>query len=131
VKLAIAPEDAAVEVDGTSAPVREGSVEIVGTPGSGHRVLLRKGAIEQVFDVFVTEAGAQPPRVTLPEDMPAPPAAMTAPRADAVRASATRPGASAPATLRLMAPPPPPMPAPPQSTPAPIPDKDGLERSAE
>ncbi|WP_437821252.1 protein kinase domain-containing protein [Sorangium sp. So ce1078] len=69
VVLAIAPGDAAVEVDGAPAEVRDGLVEIAGALGSNHRVRLVRAGVERVEDVVVTENGASPSRIAL--DVPA------------------------------------------------------------
>jgi serine/threonine protein kinase len=70
VRLLILPEDAAVEVDGASAEVREGGVEIGGVPGSGHRVRVSRDGAELSTDVFVTESGAVPPKLELAAPKP-------------------------------------------------------------
>lgn len=64
-RLVVLPVDAAVEVDGVAVDVRGGIVEITGAFGSGHRVRLFKGTNETRAEVFVTEEGAQPPKVEL------------------------------------------------------------------
>ncbi|WP_437972074.1 serine/threonine-protein kinase [Sorangium sp. So ce260] len=69
VVLTVAPRDAAVEVDGAPAEVRDGLVEIAGALGSHHRVRLVRAGAERVEDVVVTENGASPPRIAL--DVPA------------------------------------------------------------
>ncbi|WP_437493929.1 serine/threonine-protein kinase [Sorangium sp. So ce1014] len=69
VALSVAPRDAAVEVDGAPAEVRDGLVEIAGVLGSNHRVRLVSAGAERVEDVVVTENGASPPRIAL--DVPA------------------------------------------------------------
>ncbi|WP_437757170.1 serine/threonine-protein kinase [Sorangium sp. So ce1389] len=92
VSLAILPEDALVEVDGAPAAVQGGAVRISGLLGSGHRVRVSRGRRELVRDVFVTDAGAVPPRLELPGTRrPAPPAA--------------KPGATPPAAAPAEAPP--------------------------
>ncbi|KYF87290.1 hypothetical protein BE17_26915 [Sorangium cellulosum] len=93
VSLAIVPEDALVEVDGEPARVQDGAVRISGLLGSGHRVRIARGKRELVRDVFVTEAGAVPPRLELPgTGGPATPAAKR--------------GAKLPAAAPTQAPPP-------------------------
>ncbi len=67
VALRIVPEDATVDVDGTRAEVRGGAVEIAGALGSVHRVRVAKGRDELPADVVVTEQGALPARVELPQ----------------------------------------------------------------
>ncbi|WP_437339364.1 protein kinase domain-containing protein [Sorangium sp. So ce394] len=69
VVLAVAPSDAAVEVDGVPAEVRGGLVEISGVLGSKHRVRLVRAGAERVEEVAVTEDGASPARLAL--DVPA------------------------------------------------------------
>ncbi|WP_437564206.1 protein kinase domain-containing protein [Sorangium sp. So ce542] len=69
VVLAVAPSDAAVEVDGVPAEVRGGLVEISGVLGSKHRVRLVRAGAERVEEVVVTEDGASPARLAL--DVPA------------------------------------------------------------
>ncbi|WP_437321692.1 protein kinase domain-containing protein [Sorangium sp. So ce385] len=69
VALAVAPSDAAVEVDGAPAEVRGGLVEISGVLGSKHRVRLVRAGAERVEEVAVTENGASPARLAL--DVPA------------------------------------------------------------
>ncbi|WP_438003901.1 protein kinase [Sorangium sp. So ce321] len=65
VVLAVAPRDAAVEVDGAPVEVREGLVEIAGVLGSNHRVRLVSAGVERVGNVVVTENGAFPPTMTI------------------------------------------------------------------
>ena len=64
-RLAIVPSDASVEVDGVAAPSEGGVVEIVGKPGSVHRVRVFKGKLETSANVSLTEQGALPAKVTL------------------------------------------------------------------
>ncbi|WP_437942521.1 protein kinase domain-containing protein [Sorangium sp. So ce341] len=79
VVLAVAPSDAAVEVDGVPAEVRGGLVEISGVLGSQHRVRLVHAGAERVAEVVVTENGASPARLAL--DVPAAARASGAPPA--------------------------------------------------
>ncbi|WP_437618844.1 protein kinase domain-containing protein [Sorangium sp. So ce1151] len=65
VVLAVAPRDAAVEVDGAPVEVREGLVEIAGVLGSNHRVRLVSAGVERVGNVVVTENGAFPPTMAI------------------------------------------------------------------
>ncbi|WP_437303085.1 protein kinase domain-containing protein [Sorangium sp. So ce388] len=65
VVLAVAPRDAAVEVDGAPVEVREGLVEIAGVLGSNHRVRLVSAGVERVGNVVVTENGAFPPTMAV------------------------------------------------------------------
>ncbi|WP_437923923.1 protein kinase [Sorangium sp. So ce291] len=65
VVLAVAPRDAAVEVDGAPVEVREGLVEIAGMLGSNHRVRLVSAGVERVGNVVVTENGAFPPTMAI------------------------------------------------------------------
>lgn len=66
VRLEITPRNAAVEVDGVATVVEGGSVEIVGSLGSVHRVRVFKGKSEIAGDVVVAESGAVPARMELP-----------------------------------------------------------------
>ncbi|WP_438022468.1 protein kinase domain-containing protein [Sorangium sp. So ce233] len=65
VLLTVAPKDAAVEVDGAPADVRDGLVEIAGALGSTHRVRLVSGEVERLGTVVVTENGAVPPAMAV------------------------------------------------------------------
>lgn len=61
-----APSGATVEVDGRPAPVRDGAAEIVGPPGSLHRVRVRAGDDVKEADVTILESGAaMPARIEL------------------------------------------------------------------
>ena len=64
-RLVIIPPTATVEVDGESAPVRDGSVAIRGTPGSTHVVRVSQGELEQTLEVVVTNDGVRPRLVEL------------------------------------------------------------------
>ena len=65
VSLVILPPGASVEIDGASVTPQNDSVEIVGAPGSVHRVRVFVGALETRAEVVVTESGARPPKVEL------------------------------------------------------------------
>jgi serine/threonine-protein kinase len=65
VKLVILPPDAAVDIEGVKAPVKDGLLEITGAPGSVHRVHVAKGKLESTTDVIVTESGPSPPKIEL------------------------------------------------------------------
>jgi eukaryotic-like serine/threonine-protein kinase len=65
VKLVIMPPDAVAEVEGKRVVAKNGIIEIIGAPGSVHRVKLSKGKTETEVEVIVTESGAMPPKVEL------------------------------------------------------------------
>jgi len=73
VTLAVVPADAAVEVDGQRTEAHDGVVEIRGALGSRHHARVSKGDAAAEQDVFVTEAGAIPPRIELKLLPPRPP----------------------------------------------------------
>ena len=77
VQLFILPADASVEVDDHPAVSRGGVVEITGALGSAHKVRVHLGADETTAEVFVTQKGANPPKVVLATSAPA---ATAAPR---------------------------------------------------
>ena len=77
VQLFILPADASVEVDDHPAVSRGGVVEITGALGSAHKVRVHLGADETTAEVFVTQKGANPPKVVLASSAPA---ATAAPR---------------------------------------------------
>ncbi|WP_433932507.1 protein kinase [Sorangium cellulosum] len=91
VELAIVPADAAVEVDGAPARVKNGKVELTGTLGSVRKVRVVKGSRAMEETVSITEAGSLPPELELPA--PWRPAARKRP--PAAPASAAPPAASA------------------------------------
>jgi serine/threonine-protein kinase len=70
VRVQIAPIDATVEIDGAPADARGGSVALGGALGSVHHVRVRDGAREAVADVVITQQGAIPARITVPEATP-------------------------------------------------------------
>jgi hypothetical protein len=74
--VAIQPGDATVTIDGAEAPVHEGAVEVTGSLGSVHKMLVKKGASEKDVDVILSEAGPNPARIDL--DPPAPSASSSA-----------------------------------------------------
>jgi serine/threonine protein kinase len=63
VRVVILPSDASVEVEGEKQDVRNGILDIEGTPGSVHRVRVFKGKSETTADVVVTLEGAVPPKI--------------------------------------------------------------------
>lgn len=65
VKLVIIPEEAEVKVDGTSAKVKRGAVEITGKLGSVHKVTLTIGKDTIEEDIVVSDGGALPPKIEL------------------------------------------------------------------
>jgi serine/threonine protein kinase len=95
VKLAVAPADAAVEIDGAAARPSDGAVEIQGAVGSVHRVRVSRGALERSVDVTVTDGGASPHRIELDP-----------PHVHEARSpgGAGKPPASAPATAKPLIP---------------------------
>jgi serine/threonine-protein kinase len=82
VSLGIVPANALVEVDGKSAVVAAGAVELAGKLGSVHRVRVFRGNDEVTREVSVTEEGAVPRSVELVASAAAP-SAMTKPTAAA------------------------------------------------
>jgi serine/threonine protein kinase len=64
-RLVVIPPTATVEIDGESAPVRDGSVAVRGMPGSTHLVRVRQGGLEQTLEVVVTNDGVRPRMVEL------------------------------------------------------------------
>jgi serine/threonine-protein kinase len=71
VKLVILPPDAAAEIEGVKAPVKDGLLEIIGAPGSVRRVRVWKGKLEVTTDVIVTEVGPSPAKIELAPRVPA------------------------------------------------------------
>ncbi|WP_437955590.1 serine/threonine-protein kinase [Sorangium sp. So ce119] len=67
VKLEVLPVDASVEVDGRPATMRHGILEFEGKLGSIHRVRVFKMQSSDMFDVVVTESGAYPKKLELPQ----------------------------------------------------------------
>jgi serine/threonine protein kinase len=67
VLLAVSPVTASVEVDGQSAPVRGGFVEVRGTPGTMHIVQIMVGKRHENFPVLLLDGGTVPPKVELSE----------------------------------------------------------------
>ncbi|WP_437680742.1 serine/threonine-protein kinase [Sorangium sp. So ce131] len=67
VKLEVLPADASVEIDGKPATMRDGLLEIEGELGSLRRVRAFKGEAEIVADIAVTESGAHPTKLELPQ----------------------------------------------------------------
>ncbi|NUP09861.1 MAG: serine/threonine protein kinase [Polyangiaceae bacterium] len=65
VKLVVIPEDATVTIDGNTATVKKGVVEISGSLGSVHKVKLQVGKQELEEDVVVSDGGALPPKLQL------------------------------------------------------------------
>jgi serine/threonine protein kinase len=95
VRLAVAPQDVTVEIDGLAAPVREGGVELSGAIGSVHQVRLAKGGQQATTEVVITERGALPPSVKVDVALPAsprgPPSGGAAARPSARPARSTEP----------------------------------------
>ncbi|MGK3985951.1 serine/threonine-protein kinase [Sorangium sp. So ce136] len=56
-RLANAHEEASVEIDGVPATLKDGMVELPGTPGKVHKVRVLKGDVEIETEVIVTDAG--------------------------------------------------------------------------
>ncbi len=73
-QLAIVPPTASVQVDGTLAPIVNGSVAIVGTLGSVHKVRVFVGKKETSGDVVIAEDGIIPSKIELGIAPPKPPA---------------------------------------------------------
>ncbi|WP_437967719.1 serine/threonine-protein kinase [Sorangium sp. So ce260] len=91
VALAIVPADASVEVDGAPAPVKDGTVELTGPPGSHRKVRVFKGSSEIEGEVLITEAGSLPPKLQLPPPRRRPPGRRARPAAPASAAPAAAP----------------------------------------
>ncbi|WP_438000962.1 serine/threonine-protein kinase [Sorangium sp. So ce185] len=81
VNLVVLPADASVEIDGRPATMRDGILELEGELGSMRRVRVFKGEVEIVADVAVTELGAHPTKLELPQ----------APRKDGTEDASTAP----------------------------------------
>jgi serine/threonine-protein kinase len=97
------PEDAAVEVDGAPTEIQGGAVEIEGILGSLHQVRVRKGDIEAMAGVTVTERGASPPKVELPRRRAVTPAQRPPPDPVAsAPATSARPKANDPSVEEIM-----------------------------
>jgi serine/threonine-protein kinase len=90
VRLGIAPPTAAVEVDGTAAPVASGSVDLSGAPGSMHMVHIVAAGRDSTFPVLLTASGAVPPRLDL-GGAPAPARKTATPAAPAATSAAPTP----------------------------------------
>jgi hypothetical protein len=67
VKLVIFPVDASVTVNGRDVPVVNGDVTLVGALGSVHDVRAKKGGREEAREVAITEQGADPPKLIVPD----------------------------------------------------------------
>ncbi|MGK3987226.1 serine/threonine-protein kinase [Sorangium sp. So ce136] len=100
VVLAVAPRDAAVEVDGAPVEVREGLVEIAGVLGSNHRVRLVSAGVERVGNVVVTENGAFPPTMAIDGAAAGPSGAAAGPSGAAAGRTNTAAGPSGAASAR-------------------------------
>ena len=74
VTLVIVPSDASVEVEGAPVKVRDGVIDLLGQPGSVHKVSVSKAGRRAEFRVVIAEAGAMPPKVALPPPPPEAPA---------------------------------------------------------
>ncbi|MBL9022927.1 MAG: serine/threonine protein kinase [Myxococcales bacterium] len=80
VRLIIFPEDAAVEVDGKSAKVRNGYIELTGKLGSNFKVKVTSGGQSVDQDIVISELGPQPPKVEVKrKGVPGAPATTGAP----------------------------------------------------
>jgi serine/threonine-protein kinase len=90
VRLAVEPADAAVEIDGLSATVKDGAVELAGALGSVHHVRAVMGSDEAKMDVAITAQGAVPSSLRV-QITPARPGQKPAGNAAAGRAPATPP----------------------------------------
>ena len=66
VKVAVEPPGATVEVDGKTATLVDGNVEVRGAPGSVHPVTLHKDGRSVSVDVAILETGPSPAKVSLP-----------------------------------------------------------------
>ncbi|WP_437661154.1 protein kinase domain-containing protein [Sorangium sp. So ce1182] len=104
VVLAVAPRDAAVEVDGARVEVREGLVEIAGVLGSNHRVRLVSAGVERVGNVVVTENGAFPPTMAIDGAAAGPSGPAAAPSGPAAAPSGPAAAPSGPAAAPSGAP---------------------------
>jgi serine/threonine-protein kinase len=67
VEVRILPPNASVEVDDAAAVVQNGAIDVVGELGSVHKVHLRSAGREATVEVIVTEDGARPHVVGLPD----------------------------------------------------------------
>jgi serine/threonine protein kinase len=67
VSLRIVPPTANVEIDGNAARAEGGSVVLEGAPGSAHIVKLTQGTRAIVRPVVITETGALPDTLSLPD----------------------------------------------------------------
>ena len=90
-RLVVLPVDVVVEIDGKSAPIDGGTVELEGALGSRHRVRLSKGKQERTDEVIMTDTGIAPdklelevtkPRVTTPTATFPPPRPTPSPSVD-------------------------------------------------
>jgi serine/threonine-protein kinase len=72
VRLVILPEGASVEVDGASAEVKDGVVEITGALGSVHDVRVSAGGEQLTRSVVVAESGPVPAKVQIEPKAPKP-----------------------------------------------------------
>jgi eukaryotic-like serine/threonine-protein kinase len=100
VRLAVAPADATVEVDGRELSMEDGGVELRGEVGSRHRVRVRKGTETVESEVTITLSGAMPPEVRLDAAVPkSSPASRSAPTSGS-KAPRVTPTASAGAAAK-------------------------------
>jgi serine/threonine-protein kinase len=65
VSVTVTPANAKVDVDGTAAEVKNGTVSIAGELGSVHEVRLRASGRETKTEIIVTEQGARPSSIAL------------------------------------------------------------------
>jgi 2-oxoglutarate dehydrogenase E2 component (dihydrolipoamide succinyltransferase) len=122
VRLAVTPDRARAEVDGTEAKIDHGAVEIIGTLGSTHHVRLSMpGTTREIEgDVAIAEDGPVPAHLDLPAT-----ARAASPR---IAPAAAKP--TPPPPQPAAAPPAAPAPAPPASkaTSAPAPTQPSVGR---
>ena len=105
VQLRVAPADVHVEVNGASVEVKDGKVELTGTPGSIHEVKLSADGRDKTEKVAISEVGSIPEELSLPAPA-APPRGGSAPRGGVspVAAAPAKPPAGPPAAKPPMPP---------------------------
>ncbi|MEZ4309528.1 MAG: serine/threonine-protein kinase [Polyangiaceae bacterium] len=64
-QLGVAPDGVSVEVDGRAVAVENGTVLILGLPGSSHQVILRKDGRTSSKTVVLSNAGLDPARLEM------------------------------------------------------------------
>jgi serine/threonine-protein kinase len=107
--LTIVPPTASVQVDGTTVPVSNGSVSIIGALGSMHHVRVVVGKKETIGDVVIAEGGIVPSKIELGVAPPKPPPVAVA--AGQGASSGSKPNVPTP-TAATPPPPKPPAPTP-------------------